>query len=251
MNPGPCSYRVGPRALRGFLSDPATSENTGGRSSCLPIKPMNTNGPGLSARRVAGCPVSNPKARSTVNHLSRRASRIMRQAKAIAREGERGFVGTEHLLLAIIREDAGVAAHILRDHKVTEKQARAEVDQLTRLRMHDTCVLGSLPGTPHLREVLSAAVKHARDMGGWAGMLRPLAARVARREGLDRLQGAQVAGSQSRFRAQVPRTRDGRGVIPAVGPFLPRDFCLPFSPDVSVPDVGCLAGWFPLPVEIG
>lgn len=102
-----------------------------------------------------------------MNHLSRRASRIIRQAKAIARECERGFVGTEHLLLAIVRGDAGVAAHILRDHKITEDQVREEVDRLTRLRMHDTCVLGSLPSTPHLRGVLSTAVRHARDMGGW------------------------------------------------------------------------------------
>jgi ATP-dependent Clp protease ATP-binding subunit ClpC len=108
-----------------------------------------------------------PKARITVNHLSRRAGRIVRQAKTIARECERGFVGTEHLLQAIVREDSGVAAHILRDHQVTEDQARAEIDKHVRLRMHDTCVLGTLPATPHLREVLSAAVQHARDMGGW------------------------------------------------------------------------------------
>ncbi len=102
-----------------------------------------------------------------MNHLSRRASRIVRQARAIARECERGFVGTEHLLLAIVRGDAGVAAHILRDHKITVDRIREEIDNLTRLRMHDTCVLGSLPSTPHLRGVLSAAVRHAREMGGW------------------------------------------------------------------------------------
>jgi ATP-dependent Clp protease ATP-binding subunit ClpC len=102
-----------------------------------------------------------------MNHLSVRADEVIRLAKGIARESAQGFVGTEHLLLAIIREGSGLAAQILKAKAITEKKVRVEIDRLTSDRLHDTWVLGGLPGTPNFQDVVSRAVQEAQQMGDW------------------------------------------------------------------------------------
>jgi len=102
-----------------------------------------------------------------VNHLSRTADRIVQQAKSIARTHECGSVGTEHLLLAILREGNGLAAQILHEQGVSEERVQGEIDRLAPLQLHETWVLGCLPGTPDFRDVLSNAVNEARNQGSW------------------------------------------------------------------------------------
>ncbi len=43
-----------------------------------------------------------------------------------ARDLNHSYVGTEHLLLGLLREDKGIAAQVLRDFGATTEQARAE-----------------------------------------------------------------------------------------------------------------------------
>jgi len=99
--------------------------------------------------------------------LSKRAETILKLAKEIAAEYRQRYVGTEHLLLAILREGTGSAADILQDHGVDDEQARQEIDKLLRARMQETWVLGRVPGSPHFRDVLSRAAQEARGAGNW------------------------------------------------------------------------------------
>lgn len=102
-----------------------------------------------------------------MNHLSVRADEVIRLAKGIARDSAQGFVGTEHLLLAILQEGTGLAAQILQTKTITEKKVRAEIDRLTMDRPDDSWVLGGLPGTPNFQDVVSGAVEVAQQMGDW------------------------------------------------------------------------------------
>jgi ATP-dependent Clp protease ATP-binding subunit ClpC len=102
-----------------------------------------------------------------MHHLSRRAEEILRLAKHIARGYGQGFVGTEHLLLAILREGEGQGALLLRAYGATEESVKEHVDQVVQDRMQETWVLGRLPGTPHFRDVLSRAAHEARGRGNW------------------------------------------------------------------------------------
>ena len=102
-----------------------------------------------------------------MNQLTRRADQIIRLAKEIARQDGQGFVGTEHLLLAIMREGTGLGAQVLRSKGVTEEQVRDEIVELVRGRLHETWVMGRLPGTPNFKDVLSRAAAEARGMGNW------------------------------------------------------------------------------------
>jgi len=101
-------------------------------------------------------------------HLfSRSAGCIIELAKAAAQEYGQGHVGTEHLLLGIIREGTSTAAKMLCDRGVTEQKVKQVVDALTKERLHDTWILGRLPGTPHWRDVLTKAAEKAQGVGNW------------------------------------------------------------------------------------
>lgn len=102
-----------------------------------------------------------------MNYLTRRADQIVKLAKEAAREYGQGYVGTEHLLLGIVREGTGLGARILMDRGATEARVQAEIDKLLKTRMQETWVLGRLPGTPHFKDVLAKASSEARGSGNW------------------------------------------------------------------------------------
>lgn len=97
--------------------------------------------------------------------LSGQADEIIRLAKDIAREYGQGYVGTEHLLLAIVRHGDNIGAEILHEHRTTELDVQEKVHALIKARMQDTWVIGRLPGTPHFRDVVARAVEAARGQG--------------------------------------------------------------------------------------
>ena len=97
-------------------------------------------------------------------HLSKRVDSVVKLANKIAREYEQEYVGTEHILLAIVQEGTGVGARILLDRGATEERIRAEVDKLIKASLEDTWVFGRLPGTPHFRNVIAQAIEEARKL---------------------------------------------------------------------------------------
>ncbi len=59
-----------------------------------------------------------------------RAKKVLELAMTEARELNHSYVGTEHLLLGLLREEKGIAAQVLNDAGVTLEQARAETLRL-------------------------------------------------------------------------------------------------------------------------
>jgi len=97
-------------------------------------------------------------------HLSRRVDHVIKLANSIAREYEQDYVGTEHVLLAIAQEGTGLGARILQERGVTEGRIRSEVGKLVKAILEDTWVFGRLPGTPHFKNVVAAAIEEAREL---------------------------------------------------------------------------------------
>jgi len=60
-----------------------------------------------------------------------RAKKVLELAMSEARELRSSYVGTEHLLLSLLREERGIAATVLTDHGVTLERARAETLRLS------------------------------------------------------------------------------------------------------------------------
>ena len=96
--------------------------------------------------------------------LTPRMDRIIRLSQEIAREYEQDYVGTEHLLLAILSDGTGMGSAILNGQGITMGKAKRVVDELIRSRMEDTWVFGRLPGTPHFRNVMASAIEEARQL---------------------------------------------------------------------------------------
>jgi ATP-dependent Clp protease ATP-binding subunit ClpA len=109
--------------------------------------------------------------------------KVIKTSQRIARDYDQDYVGTEHLLLAIIEEKAGIGAAILKDRGVTLGNAKTAVDKLMKKSMEDTWVFGRLPGTPHFRNVMSVAIEEARQLESKVVCTEHLLVALAREDG--------------------------------------------------------------------
>ena len=97
--------------------------------------------------------------------LSKTVENAIQVANDIARSYDREYVGTEHLLLAVVRQQGSPGANLLARRKITPARLRKEVDKLAAKSMEETWVFGRLPGTPHFRNVMAKAIEEAQAMG--------------------------------------------------------------------------------------
>ena len=72
-------------------------------------------------------------------------------------------VGTEHLLLGLLREHEGLAAHVLRSFDITLERARGEVVRI--VGVGTDVRTGQVPFTPDAKRVLEQASHEQRDLG--------------------------------------------------------------------------------------
>lgn len=98
-------------------------------------------------------------------HLSPRVEKVIKLANRIAHEYGQEYVGTEHVLLAILEEGTGRGVQILHNHNINLERARNEIEKLVQKSMEDTWVFGRLPGTPHFVNVIAQAIEEARGLG--------------------------------------------------------------------------------------
>src|SRR5919205_577036 len=77
-----------------------------------------------------------------------RAKKVLELAMGEARDLSHGYVGTEHLLLGLLREEKGIAAQVLTDAGVNLEQSRAETLRLLGSDMPQTSASGSSSGQP-------------------------------------------------------------------------------------------------------
>jgi len=73
-------------------------------------------------------------------------------------------VGTEHILLGIIKEGSGVAANVLRNLNVDLKKVRLAVEKIVP-EGSNTAIMGKLPYTPRAKRVIELAGEEARQLG--------------------------------------------------------------------------------------
>ena len=99
-----------------------------------------------------------------MQHLDPQAQAIVDLSNAIAREYDLEYVGTEHILLAILRHGHNLAARVLNSLGVTEENVKAKLDELVKRSLEDTWVFGRLPGSPHFRNVIRRAIEEANGL---------------------------------------------------------------------------------------
>jgi len=98
------------------------------------------------------------------NRFTERARKVIVYAKEEARRFNHDYIGTEHLLLGLIREGEGVAAAVLQKLGLDLETIRIEVEKLVQPGPQ-TQVLGDIPFTPRSKKALELAAEEARALG--------------------------------------------------------------------------------------
>ncbi|GAB4329114.1 MAG: ATP-dependent Clp protease ATP-binding subunit [Phototrophicales bacterium] len=98
-----------------------------------------------------------------MERFTQRARRVLSLAQEEAERMQHNYIGTEHLLLGLMREEGGVAGRVLRDLGLDQRRVEELVERLTRAATRTAPVqLDLSPGT---KKVLELAVDEARRMG--------------------------------------------------------------------------------------
>src|ERR1041384_1944473 len=95
--------------------------------------------------------------------FTQRARRVLSLAQEEAERLHHSYIGTEHLLLGLMKEEGGVAGRVLRDLVVEQRRVQEMIERLTGAGK--TSSLTKLDLAPGTRRVLELAVDEARRMG--------------------------------------------------------------------------------------
>jgi ATP-dependent Clp protease ATP-binding subunit ClpC len=79
-----------------------------------------------------------------------------------ARRLEHDYIGTEHILLGLLRVEEGLAAQVLESLDITVEEVRAQVVRL--IGRGDEVTTGQIPLTPHAKKVLELALREALSL---------------------------------------------------------------------------------------
>lgn len=93
-----------------------------------------------------------------------RARKVMTLAREEARRFNHEYIGTEHILLGLVKEGSGVAANVLQNLDIELKKIRIEIEKIVQTGP-DLVSVGQLPFTPRVKKVLEYAMDEARNLG--------------------------------------------------------------------------------------
>jgi ATP-dependent Clp protease ATP-binding subunit ClpC len=93
-----------------------------------------------------------------------RARKVMQLANQEAQRFNHEYIGTEHILLGLIKEGSGVAANVLKNLDVDLRKIRLEVEKLVQSGP-DMVTMGKLPQTPRAKKVIEYSMEEARNLG--------------------------------------------------------------------------------------
>ncbi len=97
------------------------------------------------------------------DRFTKKARRVLALANEEAQALNHGYIGTEHLLLGLVREGDGVAARVLKDLGVDLPKVRGAVEDIVGRGKRAT--LGKIGLTPRTKRVIELAVDEARRLG--------------------------------------------------------------------------------------
>lgn len=135
------------------------------------------------------------------NRFTERARRVLALAKEEARRLGHDFVGTEHIVLGILREGSGVAVTVLKKLNLQADLVREATEEIVGRGPH-VLNFGDISFTPKARRVLELAMEEARNLGhNYVGTEHLLLGVLREKDGM----GAQILGDMG---IGVEKTRE-------------------------------------------
>src|ERR1700751_4311961 len=95
--------------------------------------------------------------------FTERARQVVVLAQEEARTLKHNYIGTEHILLGLLREEEGLAARVLESLDITVEEERAQVARI--VGPGDEGATGQIPFTPRAKKVLELALREALSLG--------------------------------------------------------------------------------------
>jgi len=93
--------------------------------------------------------------------FTERVRRVIYLARDEANRLQNDYIGTEHLLLGIVREGEGIAARVLRKLDIDLEQIQQVIENMVK-PTGGTLTLGEIPLTPRSKRVLELSIEEAR-----------------------------------------------------------------------------------------
>ena len=117
-----------------------------------------------------------------MERFTQRARRVLSLAHEEAERLHHNYIGTEHLLMGLMREEGGVAGRVLRELGLETDRVKEMVERLTGVGRHTS---GRIELAPATEQVLQVAIEEARRMGHhYIGTEHLLLAMVRQGEGV-------------------------------------------------------------------
>src|SRR5437868_1151347 len=94
-----------------------------------------------------------------------RARKVMQLANQEAQRFNHEYIGTEHILLGLVKEGSGVAANVLKNLEIDLRKIRLEVEKIVQHGPGgEQVVMGRLPHTPRAKKVIEYSIEEARNL---------------------------------------------------------------------------------------
>src|ERR671925_1261502 len=94
-----------------------------------------------------------------------RARKVMQLANQEAQRFNHEYIGTEHILLGLVKEGSGVAANVLKNLDIDLRKIRLEVEKIVQTGPGAEMVtMGKLPQTPRAKKVIEYSIEEARNL---------------------------------------------------------------------------------------
>lgn len=95
--------------------------------------------------------------------ITDRARKVMQLANQEAQRFNHEYIGTEHILLGLVKEGSGVAANVLKNLDIDLRKIRLEVEKIVQTGP-DMVTIGKIPHTPRAKKVIEYAIEEARNL---------------------------------------------------------------------------------------
>lgn len=117
-----------------------------------------------------------------------RTRKVMQLANQEAQRFNHEHIGTEHILLGLVKEGSGVAANVLKNMGVDLRKIRLEIEQIvhpTPVTGDDMVTMGKLPHTLRAKKVVEYSIEEARNLNhNYVGTEHMLLGLLAENEGI-------------------------------------------------------------------
>jgi ATP-dependent Clp protease ATP-binding subunit ClpC len=140
--------------------------------------------------------------------FTERARQVVVLAQEEARALKHNYIGTEHLLLGLLREEEGVAARVLESLEISVEEVRAAVVRI--VGSGEETPTGQIPFTPRAKKVLELALREALSLGhNYIGTEHILLGLIREDEGVAARILLDLDAEPDKIRNEVMRTLSG------------------------------------------